>query len=352
MSNQRLGSLLDQISLGKSRDSASGSKSGFEGLDSSEERIASRFGAIRGLKPPVDVFSVAASLAHFSQEDFPVDDIDGLSLDLKLPGKKPTILVNKRRGYHRKRFTVAHEIGHIVIPWHTGSIIDDLDAELSGSRDEYRQLEAQANRFATELLMPRAWAEDICTRAEHLRDGMHAIQSIAQVSFHAAALRAAQAGPVGYLIASIQDGVVSWAGKTRGTRARPPRQGTPVDAVQMPAFDLPQVLHSPIAQYYFWKELPGVSPEHRPTEAWRDILERMLTNIPIEHRFKTRQRINAIVGNAFGRAPPEATKEILYQRVLEVFQNRSDRDAALAAVLKHPEVTDYILARIFERESG
>jgi hypothetical protein len=119
----------------------------------------------------------------------------------------------------------------------------------------------------------------------------------------------------------------------------------------MPAFEQPEVLSSPVADYYFWRELPGVQPGAGPSEPWREILERMLTNVPLEYRFKTRQRLNAVVGNAFGRAPKGASSEVLYQRVLEVLQNRSDRDAWLAAALEHPELRQYVLGRILERNA-
>jgi Zn-dependent peptidase ImmA (M78 family) len=321
-------------------------------LETREERLANRFSRRKGLEPPVDVLAVARSLADVREEEFPLEDIDGLSLNLKRPGTVPEIWINRARSYHRKRFTLAHEIGHVVIPWHTGSIVDDLDIDQGMGRDAYRRIEGQANRFATELLMPRAWAEQICVRAEHLRDGMHAIQQIADVSFQAAALRTAQVGPPGYLIAAVRDGIVAWAAKTRGTRARPPLEGVHASSIDMPAFNLPETLGSPSAEYYFWRELPGVSPDKRPAEPWREILERMLTNIPVENRFRTRQRLNAIVGNAFGRAPKDASADVLYQRVLEVLQNRSDRDRSLADVLRHPELKQYVLARIFERSGG
>lgn len=319
-----------------------------QNLETREERLANRFASRHGFHPPVDVEAIARSLAEVSEKRFPVEDVDGLCLDLKKPGIRPKVWINMARSYHRKRFTFAHEIGHIVIPWHTGAIVDDLDAGDS-DRDEYRRIESQANRFAAELLMPRAWAADICKRAEHLRDAMHAIQKIADVSYHAAALRTAQVGPSGYLLAAVREGLVEWVGRTRGTRARVPVQGVSVESIDMPAFGPPEVLSSPTVHYYFWMALPGVPLEAKPSEPWRQILERMLANIPAQERFRTRQRINAIVGNAFGKAPPDSTPDVMYQRVLESLQNRSDRDKWVAATLQHPDLSQYVLARVHER---
>jgi Zn-dependent peptidase ImmA (M78 family) len=53
----------------------------------------------------------------------------------------------------RKRFTVAHEVGHFVL--HRNQIGESLtDDELYRSGLSTRQ-EAQANRFAADILMPK-----------------------------------------------------------------------------------------------------------------------------------------------------------------------------------------------------
>lgn len=58
----------------------------------------------------------------------------------------------------RRRFTVAHELGHFLIPSHSGNrncTANDL-RELRRDSD-HRRREAEANRFAAGLLMPRDW---------------------------------------------------------------------------------------------------------------------------------------------------------------------------------------------------
>jgi Zn-dependent peptidase ImmA (M78 family) len=58
----------------------------------------------------------------------------------------------------RRRFTVAHELGHFLIPSHSGNrncTASDL-RELRRDSD-HRRREAEANRFAAGLLMPRDW---------------------------------------------------------------------------------------------------------------------------------------------------------------------------------------------------
>lgn len=64
-----------------------------------------------------------------------------------------SIIVRESDPYVRRRFTVAHEIAHFVL--HRDQIGDSLaDDELYRSGLSTRQ-EAQANRFAADILMPR-----------------------------------------------------------------------------------------------------------------------------------------------------------------------------------------------------
>jgi Zn-dependent peptidase ImmA (M78 family) len=72
---------------------------------------------------------------------FPLGSVDGL---LVMVDGLPTIGFNGDTAWVRRRFTIAHEIGHLLLG-HTCSGIDiDKDAE------------AEANQFAAELLMPLA----------------------------------------------------------------------------------------------------------------------------------------------------------------------------------------------------
>lgn len=83
--------------------------------------------------------------------------IDGLCQLQKNP---PKIILNTEMTFEpRRRFTIAHEIGHICIPWHTGvdlCSLDDPYVRVQGQRMVNTQ-ELEANVFASELLMPTEW---------------------------------------------------------------------------------------------------------------------------------------------------------------------------------------------------
>jgi Zn-dependent peptidase ImmA (M78 family) len=78
-------------------------------------------------------------------------------------GDTTTIYVNANDGPARKRFTVAHELGHFVLHLAAGEgeFIDDEDnfrttADPEKAWDSARTKEWEANVFAAALLMPEA----------------------------------------------------------------------------------------------------------------------------------------------------------------------------------------------------
>lgn len=73
----------------------------------------------------------------------------GMDLDIETSGftREGIIIFNDKHSINRKRFTLAHELGHIVLD-HTSMI-----GESSQSNEDYR--ESEANAFANSLLMPR-----------------------------------------------------------------------------------------------------------------------------------------------------------------------------------------------------
>lgn len=73
----------------------------------------------------------------------------------------PVIGVNSNHAPNRKRFTIAHELGHLLLHSKSGVHVDQAivmmrDSRASAGVDED---EIEANRFAAELLMPRDFVE-------------------------------------------------------------------------------------------------------------------------------------------------------------------------------------------------
>lgn len=85
-----------------------------------------------------------AELAAYAVDDFS-EKVSGI---LVMKDDTPTIGYNNKQHRHRQRFTVAHELGHLLV----GSTVCGNDNVLSGG---FSPSEVEANQFAAELLMPR-----------------------------------------------------------------------------------------------------------------------------------------------------------------------------------------------------
>jgi len=99
------------------------------------------------------------------------------------------------RSKARKRFTVAHELGHYYIDYHDGTNYQCFGRDIGSISSSIRQDEREANEFAVELLMPdEAFRRDIQQRDISL----NAINSIAAkygTSMTSTAIRYARCSP-------------------------------------------------------------------------------------------------------------------------------------------------------------
>ncbi|MHB1664248.1 MAG: ImmA/IrrE family metallo-endopeptidase [bacterium] len=87
--------------------------------------------------------------------------------NLTIKGGEPTIWVNpmKNTSEERKRFTLAHELGHFMLhiaPLGNFNVFQDVsDVNISFNRDEnWSHIEMEANDFAAQLLMPANFIDE------------------------------------------------------------------------------------------------------------------------------------------------------------------------------------------------
>jgi Zn-dependent peptidase ImmA (M78 family) len=110
-----------------------------------------------GLRAPVDVIAVTRSQGVDVLEGTFDDDISGM---VTKDGSRVTIYVNRLHPPVRKRFTVAHELGHHVLGHLHGdkAVHEDDNGRLFLFRSSDAAgwpEEVEANQFAAALLMPR-----------------------------------------------------------------------------------------------------------------------------------------------------------------------------------------------------
>jgi Zn-dependent peptidase ImmA (M78 family) len=105
--------------------------------------------------PPVPVEQLARRLvSQLTYENFD-GDVSGM---LYRDGDRAIIGVNSAHPQTRQRFTVAHEIAHFVM--HKGKpIFVDRFARVNWRDGQSDKEEVDANAFAAELLMPRAFLQ-------------------------------------------------------------------------------------------------------------------------------------------------------------------------------------------------
>jgi hypothetical protein len=61
----------------------------------------------------------------------------------------------------RKNFTIAHEIGHYILPGHDASAAVCAPSDIGNWSDATQERERQADEFAAELLLPTSYAQPI-----------------------------------------------------------------------------------------------------------------------------------------------------------------------------------------------
>jgi Zn-dependent peptidase ImmA (M78 family) len=75
------------------------------------------------------------------------------------------IFYSSRGSRARQRFTIGHELGHFLLPWHRQSTFECTAEDISGRANN--DWEIQANQFSAELLIP---ATLVKTRLQKLKD--------------------------------------------------------------------------------------------------------------------------------------------------------------------------------------
>jgi hypothetical protein len=130
-------------------------------------------------EPPIDLVRLARALG--------VDEIAEASLvedgRLEHTPYYVKVLLQRDAGYHRQRFTLAHELGHVVLT--------DPDAFVVARRYRPRadQEERFCDSFAAALLLPRTWVLGRYATAPRSLRVVRAMSDTAHVSLAASAIR-------------------------------------------------------------------------------------------------------------------------------------------------------------------
>lgn len=234
------------------------------------QRVARLFRQVRGLLDDVRAYD----LDRIAEED----DIDvsesGLvepsytaCLMTVAPGIPPGIILAPGQARGRRRFSIAHELGHHYIPKHSdrppGWCGDDA---MTARADSHSTLEWEANDFAAELLTPRSrFGQDAAGKDPVFRE----IASLADhacydVSITAAALRFVEVTSRDCALVCARGNRIEWVARSDSFLYRIPWRGDVLPSASVAATSLDEGAAGEALQLdpYAWLE----NEQSRPVE--------------------------------------------------------------------------------------
>ncbi len=312
------------------------------------EKFAQRLSARYSLRPPVDVRALLQKYAEVIDARIPISGVDGVCLNLKVPGKQVRVVINASNPPLRRRFTEAHELGHIIIPWHRGTIVDHLDPAHVEASEDYWTCEEEANQFAAELLMPSTWLDEEL-KAEANLARLHAkISNRCQVSPLAASRRLSSTLPPNVAFVCERGGKVEFSGRTASTLANVPSWGTACDPDLFAYADKHYSAVLGDRRLHWWvlpSRIIATATDPRP---WRDILEAIVEDIgvPKEDQKRFKMSVNGVLSAANSAVKHQGrhTKDAVVAACLQRFGDRHE----LFDIARHPLFMDFVVKRAEE----
>ena len=275
-------------------------------------RAAATLVSRHDLQPPVDIHALVRNHADVEQADWPDDDVDAIML--RRSAEKPRIFYKQfdSRGL-RERFTLGHELGHILLPWQIGnqSCAIEKSFELGFSSDE-----DEANIFASHLLAPQQWLLSLTqTHAADMSSLLVALAD-AEISATATLLALKRVLTAGWAFQLnnqarpfLSTGTINPESDGPNLRIRLNRAATDRGKTELHGHD---VRWWRLTEEY---ELPDIGD---PSIPLRDLLLKAIeATTPVRHRSRVEQSANGIVGGGArdlaGRQPEEIYATLRYR---------------------------------------
>jgi hypothetical protein len=211
----------------------------------------------------------------------------------------------------------------------------------SGSGVAFSQAEPEANRFASELLVPTKWLGAIIDRlgADLVSPLLHAIE-VADVSAWVACLRLVRMLPSGFVFAMVDlSGRVLLSGQSDGTRLSPPGAGERLDRRLLDRFAVSvEEVRYGARRIVWWRfgergDDDAAPADETPSGILLDgLLER---HLPEHERTRVRQSLGGVIGAANSIAMHEGRSRP--DQLYGLFASRFAKDRRLPGSLIEDE---------------
>ena len=255
---------------------------------------------------PIQIEAFARSLGILAFRDLAVDGFVS-AVETDLDKTQGVILCAPGLSVQRRRFAVAHQLGHFLLKTHRGDRRCTA-RDLSESRRDTagRREEMQANRFAAGLLMPKPlFAPFVAGLGKPTVAHIPAIAAAYEVSLEVAASRYADLTQAMCAFLFIKDGVVRY---TRASRSFPEisiRSGDPTPPAVRSAGPKDRIAWAP-AEVRDWVLVPRGA---RPPKLMMQVLSKqngfqlvmLFVNAAAERRADEEEEKMATQSPKFGR---------------------------------------------------
>jgi Zn-dependent peptidase ImmA (M78 family) len=153
-------------------------------------------------KPPVNLYEICERLKVIIT---PTDKIDFSGYIVQDKKGVCGIGVKENMSQGRKQFTIAHELGHLVLEHLSENKIECTEGGLSKSESE-----KEADEFASNLLMPEPWVREVVGSGIKGIETLLSISSLFNVSQTAAARRIVELSDGRCAVVMSENGNIKW----------------------------------------------------------------------------------------------------------------------------------------------
>lgn len=316
-----------------------------------EEKLAARLLERHNLTPPYNLEELASQYADIGFLRFPVE-ADGVSLGLKQVDK-PKIYINSLRPLVRRRFTLAHELGHVIIPWHIGNIVShtdfvDCEQEINiayrGKDYEYQQIEGEANRFAAELLIPTSWLNNFFREVETsiFKEILVEVMEQSGSSKDTTLIKTFSVLPPGYTCVEIDhESKVINSFVSPNTQVYKLGLGADCSSDNYLVFKDKTFFSLGERNYILWSFENSMEPPNESLAlTWREVLNIIFEDTGLQDK---KQSINAILPSRFQSVKDRSDSEV-FACIIHRYSERGD----LENFVQHPLFEQYVVKRLKE----